>query len=71
MQSGFELMLVGMGTVFGFLIVLVVLLEWLGWAAERWLPLDAEAVDNSGHQRERRRKMAVAAAVALSRRTGK
>ena len=71
MQPGFELMLVGMGTVFGFLVLLVVLLECLGWAAQRWLPQDAETLYTGDHQRERRRKVAVAAAVALSQRAGK
>ena len=69
MQSGFELMLVGMGTVFGFLVVLVVLLEGIGWAAQRWLPEDL--VPSGTMETARRRKMAVAAAVALSQRAGK
>ena len=69
MQSGFELMLVGMGTVFGFLVVLVVLLEGIGRAAQRWLPEDL--LSSASMETDRRRKMAVAAAVALSQRAGK
>jgi len=72
MQAGIELMVVGMGTVFGFLVLLVLMMSTMGSLVPRWFPEEPEPEVQSGADSSlnRKQKMAVAAAVAWSQRSG-
>ena len=66
-------MVVGMGTVFGFLVLLVVMMNAMGALVPKWFPEEPEsgAENPVGASIEQKRKMAVAAAVAWSRQSGR
>ena len=65
-------MVVGMGTVFGFLVLLVVMMNAMGTLVPKWFPEEPspEKVTPQDSSLDKKRKMAVAAAVAWSQRSG-
>ena len=65
-------MVVGMGTVFGFLVLLVAMMNAMGALVPKWFPEEPtpEEQDSRDASIDHKRKMAVAAAVAWSRRSG-